>query len=137
MPITQHQITLVQNSFAKVEPIAEQAAEIFYNKLFEYDPKLKPLFKSDIKAQGRKLMATLKVATAGLNDLDTLVPVLHQLAERHVKYGVKAADFTPVGNALLYALQQGLGDQFTNEVRQAWVDVFRLVATTMKDHSFS
>lgn len=137
MPITQHQITLVQNSFAKVEPIAEQAAEIFYNKLFEYDPKLKPLFKSDIKAQGRKLMATLKVATAGLNDLDTLVPVLHQLAERHVKYGVKAADFTPVGNALLYALQQGLGDQFTDDVRQAWVDVFRLVATTMKDHSFS
>lgn len=137
MPVTQKQITLVQTSFAKVEPIAEQAADIFYNKLFEYDPKLKPLFKSDIKAQGRKLMATLKVATTGLNDLDTLVPVLHQLAERHVNYGVKAADFTPVGNALLYALHQGLGEQFTNEVRQAWVEVFRLVATTMKDHSFS
>ena len=137
MPITQRQITLVQTSFAKVEPIAEQAADIFYTKLFEYDPKLKPLFKSDIKAQGRKLMATLKVATAGLNDLDTLVPVLHQLAERHVNYGVKAADFTPVGNALLYALEQGLGNQFTTEVRQAWVDVFRLIATTMKDHSFS
>ena len=137
MPVTQRQITLVQNSFGKVEPIAEQAADIFYTKLFEYDPKLKPLFKSDIKAQGRKLMATLKVATAGLNDLDTLVPVLHQLAERHVNYGVKAADFTPVGNALLYALHQGLGDQFTDEVRQAWVEVFRLVSTTMKDHSFS
>ena len=137
MPITQRQITLVQSSFSKVEPIAEQAADIFYNKLFEYDPKLKPLFKSDIKAQGRKLMATLKVATSGLNDLDSLVPVLHKLAERHVNYGVKAADFTPVGNALLYALQQGLGNQFTDEVRQAWVDVFRLVATTMKNHSFS
>ncbi|OUR89717.1 hemin receptor [Gammaproteobacteria bacterium 42_54_T18] len=137
MPVTQRQITLVQTSFAKVEPIAEQAADIFYTKLFEYDPKLKPLFKSDIKAQGRKLMATLKVATAGLNDLNTLVPVLHQLAERHVNYGVKAADFTPVGNALLYALHQGLGDKFTDEVRQAWVEVFRLVATTMKDHSFS
>jgi len=137
MPVTQRQIKLVQASFAKVEPIAEQAADIFYNKLFEYDPKLKPLFKSDIKAQGRKLMATLKVATAGLNDLDTLVPVLHKLAERHVNYGVKAADFTPVGNALLYALEQGLGDQFTKDVRQAWVDVFRLIATTMKDHSFS
>ena len=137
MPITQRQITLVQSSFSKVEPIAEQAADIFYNKLFEYDPKLKPLFKSDIKAQGQKLMATLKVATSGLNDLDSLVPVLHKLAERHVNYGVKAADFTPVGNALLYALQQGLGNQFTDEVRQAWVDVFRLVATTMKNHSFS
>ena len=137
MPITKQQITLVQNSFAKVEPIAEQAADIFYSTLFEYDPSLKPLFKSDIKAQGRKLMATLKVATAGLNDLDSLVPVLHKLAERHVNYGVKAADFTPVGNALLHTLQTGLGDEFTAEVRQAWVDVFRLIATTMKDHSFS
>ena len=137
MPITKQQITLVQNSFAKVEPIAEQAADIFYSTLFEYDPSLKPLFKSDIKAQGRKLMATLKVATAGLNDLDSLVPVLHKLAERHVNYGVKAADFTPVGNALLHTLQTGLGDEFTAEVRQAWVDVFRLIATTMKDNSFS
>ncbi|MBV1922099.1 MAG: hypothetical protein KUG73_15580 [Pseudomonadales bacterium] len=136
MPITKRQITLVQNSFAKVEPIAEQAADIFYTTLFEYDPSLKPLFKSDIKAQGRKLMATLKVATTGLDDLDSLVPVLHKLAERHVNYGVKAADFTPVGNALLHTLQTGLGDAFTDEVRQAWVDVFRLVATTMKDHSF-
>ncbi len=136
MPITKRQITLVQDSFAKVEPIAEQAADIFYSTLFKYDPNLKPLFKSDIKAQGRKLMATLKVATSGLNDLDALVPVLHQLAERHVNYGVKAADFTPVGNALLHTLHTGLGDAFTDEVRQAWVDVFRLIATTMKGHSF-
>ncbi len=136
MSITTRQIALVQGSFRKVEPIAEQAAEIFYNKLFEYDPSLKPMFKGDIKDQGRKLMATLKVAVNGASDLNKLVPVLHQLADRHVGYGVKPKDYTPVGNALLFALKTGLGDEFTPELRQAWVDTFRLIATTMKEHAY-
>lgn len=136
MSITARQISLVQGSFRKVEPIAEQAAEIFYNKLFEYDPSLKPIFKGDIKDQGRKLMATLKVAVNGASDLNKLVPVLHQLADRHVGYGVKPKDYTPVGNALLFALKTGLGDEFTPELRQAWVDTFRLIATTMKEHAY-
>ena len=136
MSITPRQISIVQDSFRSVEPIAEQAADIFYTTLFGYDPTLKPLFKNDIKAQGKKLMTTLKVAVNGLNNLDKLVPVLHQLAERHVGYGVKAADFTPVGNALLHTLKTGLGDAFTDELREAWVEVIRLVATTMKEHSF-
>ncbi len=136
MSITTRQIALVQGSFRKVEPIAEQAAEIFYNKLFEYDPSLKPMFKGDIKDQGRKLMATLKVAVNGASDLNKLVPVLHQLADRHVGYGVKPKDYTPVGNALLFALKMGLGDEFTPELRQAWVDTFRLIATTMKEHAY-
>jgi hemoglobin-like flavoprotein len=136
MSITARQISIVQNSFRKVEPIAEQAAEIFYNKLFEYDPSLKPLFKGDLKDQGKKLMATLKVAVNGASDLDKLVPVLHQLADRHVDYGVKPKDYTPVGNALLFTLKTGLGNDFTPELRQAWVDVFRLIAKTMKDHAY-
>lgn len=136
MSITARQISLVQNSFRKVEPIAEQAAEIFYNKLFEYDPSLKSMFKGDLKDQGRKLMATLKVAVNGASDLDKLVPVLHQLADRHVGYGVKPKDYTPVGNALLFTLKTGLGDDFNPELREAWVDTFRLIATTMKDHAY-
>ncbi len=136
MSITTRQISLVQGSFRKVEPIAEQAAEIFYNKLFEYDPSLKPMFKGDMKEQGRKLMATLKVAVNGASNLDKLVPVLHQLAVRHVDYGVKPKDYTPVGNALLFTLKTGLGDEFTPELRQAWVDTFRLIATTMKEHAY-
>jgi hemoglobin-like flavoprotein len=137
MPISERQKQLVQQSFAKVEPIAEQAAEIFYTTLFEYDPSLKPLFKNSMKAQGQKLMATLKVAVAGLDDLDRLIPVLHKLAERHVAYGVQAKDFTPVGNALLYTLKVGLGDDWNPELRQAWVDVFRVIAKVMKAHSFT
>ena len=137
MPISTKQKQLVQESFAKVIPIAAVAGDIFYKTLFEYAPELKPLFKSDLKDQSKKLVTTLALAVKGLDDLDKLVPVLHQLAERHVDYGVKAEHFTPVGNALLSTLKQGLGDDFTPEVRQAWVETFRVVATTMKEHSFS
>lgn len=132
MAITDTQKRLVQQSFKLVEPIADQAADIFYTKLFEYDPALRPLFKTDLKTQGKKLMQTLKVAVESLNNLDGLIPVLEQLAKRHVKYGVKPEDYTPVGNALLYTLKVGLGERWTPELRQAWVDTFRTVATVMK-----
>jgi hemoglobin-like flavoprotein len=136
MAITSRQKQLVQESFKKVEPIAETAAEIFYKTLFEYDPNLRKLFKTGLKEQGKKLMSTLKVAIKGLDDLNALVPVLQQLADRHVQYGVKPEDYTPVGNALLHTLKVGLGDDWTPELRQAWVETFRTVATVMKEHSY-
>lgn len=136
MAITTRQISLIQDSFAKVEPIADQAAAIFYDKLFEYDPSLRRLFKHDMREQGRKLMGVLKVAVNGLSNLEALVPTLKTLANRHVSYGVKPEDYTPVGNALLYALKKGLGADFTAEVRQAWIDVYRLVADTMRKNSY-
>ena len=103
MPITARQITLVQRSFAKVEPIAATAGKIFYAKLFSYDPSLRRLFKRDMDEQGRMIMKVLSAAVASLNDLEGLVQVLQRIAEQHVKYGVKADDYTPVGNALLHA----------------------------------
>lgn len=134
MSISAAQKHLVQSSFALVEPIAEQAAEIFYNRLFELDPSLKPLFKSDIKSQGKKLMSTLKVAVKSLDNLDALVPVLQQLAERHVDYGVTEQHYHTVGQALLDTLQAGLGEGFTQEVKAAWTAVYTLVAQVMTEH---
>ncbi len=136
MSITARQVSIIQSSFAKVEPIAEQAAEIFYNKLFEYDPSLRRLFKADMKDQGQKLMAVLKVAVGSLNDLNGLVPTLQSIAKTHTKYGVKVDDYTPVGNALLYALSQGLGPAFTPELRQAWIDVYQVIADTMRQAAY-
>jgi len=136
MPLTARQISLVQNSFKKVEPIADTAAKIFYDKLFEYDPSLRKLFKGDMKQQGRKLMSLLKVAVNGLTDLNRLVPALQGLADRHIGYGVQIEDYTPVGNALLYALKQGLGADFTPELRKAWINVYQIVADTMRSHSY-
>lgn len=132
MALTAREVELIQSSFAQVEPIADTAATLFYKTLFQYDPNLKPLFKGDMKQQSRKLMTTLKLAVAGLDDLSGLVPVLEQLAERHMGYGVRPGDYTTVGNALLATLAEGLGDEFSRETRAAWVAVFRIIASTMK-----
>ncbi|KZX72940.1 hemin receptor [Oleiphilus sp. HI0009] len=118
-----HRKKSVQESFAKVEPIADAAAEIFYGKLFQYDHSLQPLFKGDMTEQGKKLMSTLKIAVKSLDDLDALVPVLENLAIKHIEYGVKIDDYTPVGNALINTLAEGLGDDFSPECKAAWVEV--------------
>jgi hemoglobin-like flavoprotein len=130
-PISQAQKELVQATFAKIEPIAEAAAELFYNKLFELDPALKPLFKGSMKEQGKKLMATLKLAVKGLDDLDKLVPVVQDLGRRHKDYGVEPAHYATVAEALLWTLEQGLEEAFTPEVKQTWTKVYTVLAETM------
>lgn len=136
MSLTQRQVSLIQQSFTKVEPIADTAAEIFYAKLFEYDPSLKSLFKNNMKSQGRMLMSTLKVAVKGLDDLDALVPVLQKLAKKHLDYRVKVDDYTPVGNALIYTLNKGLGKDFDDQTRKAWVNLYRIIAQVMREAAY-
>lgn len=126
-------IELVQGTFKQVVPIADTAAEIFYNKLFELDPQLKPLFKGDMKAQGAKLMSMIGTAVNGLNNLDAIVPAVQNLGRGHVVYGVKDSHYDTVGSALLFTLDKGLGEAFTAEVKEAWTEVYTLLATTMKD----
>jgi len=131
--MTPEQKQLVQDSFAKVAPIAPQAAELFYGRLFELDPALKPLFKGDMTEQGKKLMSTLGVAVGSLDNLDALIPVLQNLGRGHVAYGVQDAHYDTVGTALLWTLEQGLGDGFTPDVKAAWSEVYTIVATVMKE----
>ena len=130
--MTPEKINLVKSSWANVAPISEQAAELFYGKLFELNPDLKSMFKSDMKEQGRKLMAMLNTAVNSLDKLETIVPAVQDMGRRHVTYGVKDEDYDTVGEALLWTLEQGLGDGFTPEVKEAWVDTYTLVSTTMK-----
>ena len=124
---------LVQSSFEKVVPIADKAAEIFYGKLFEKDPSLKPMFKGDMKEQGAKLMSMIGTAVNGLNDLDALVPAVQNLGKGHIGYGVQESHYDTVGASLLETLEVGLGDDFTPEVKTAWTEVYTVLATTMKD----
>ena len=131
--MTPRQVELVQTTWEKCVPIADQAAALFYGKLFELDPSLKPMFKSDIKEQGKKLMQMITAAVRGLNDLGRLVPVVQDLGRRHVGYGVKDQHYDTVGTALLWTLEKGLGDAFTTEVKEAWTTVYALLATTMKN----
>ncbi|MEP9349038.1 globin family protein [Xanthobacter sp. KR7-225] len=129
--MTPSQVDLVQSSFGQVAPIADQAAALFYGRLFEIAPQVKELFKADMAGQGRKLMGTLAVAVAGLSDLETILPAVEGLARRHVAYGVEAAHYKPVGEALIWTLEQGLGDAFTPAVKAAWLSAYALLSTVM------
>lgn len=130
MSISERQKWLVQDSFQKVVPIAETAAELFYGRLFELDPSLQSLFRHDMKEQGRILMQTLSVVVNGLNRLDTIVPAIENLGKRHVQYGVQPQHYDTVGAALLWTLAQGLGADFRPEVEAAWTAAYRLIAET-------
>jgi len=127
----------VQDSFEAVKPIADEAARLFYGRLFEIAPEVKPLFSGNMEEQGVKLMKTLAIAVAGLNDLDALVPVLQKLGKNHVAYGVKAEHYPKVGEALLWTLEQGLGDAFTPEVKASWVGVYGILADTMMSGAYA
>ncbi len=126
-----NQISLVQDSFSKVAPIAGVAAEMFYRRLFELDPKLKSLFRGDINEQGKKLMTMLAAAVRGLDHVEKLVPVLQSLGVRHAGYGVQSKDYDTVGAAFLWTLEQGLGKAFTADVHDAWAAVYGVIAETM------
>jgi hemoglobin-like flavoprotein len=125
------QIQLVQDSFAKVAPIAPVAADLFYARLFEIDPSLKSLFKGDLKRQGAMLMSMIATAVRSLSNPEGLIPVLRGLGQRHAAYGVTDAHYATVATALIWTLEQGLGADFTPAVREAWVAAYELMADTM------
>jgi hemoglobin-like flavoprotein len=129
--MTPDQIKAIQESFAKVAPISDQAAGLFYGRLFEIAPSVKPLFRGDMQEQGRKLMATLAVVVNGLGNLEALLPAASALAKRHVDYGVTAADYTPVGEALLWTLERGLGAQWTADLAAAWGAAYGVLSEFM------
>jgi hemoglobin-like flavoprotein len=129
--MTPDQVKAIQESFAKVVPISEQAAALFYGRLFEIAPAARPLFRGDLEEQGRKLMGMLGAVVNGLGNIETILPAASALAKRHVDYGVKAADYEPVGAALLWTLERGLGAQWTPEVKAAWTEAYTVLADFM------
>ena len=130
--MTPHQVQLVKTSFDAVAPIADQAAALFYGRLFEIAPELRALFKGDMKAQGRKLMSTLGVVVASLDRLPDLLPVVQDLGRRHAGYGVSDAHYATVAEALLWTLEKGLGPAFTPRVKEAWAATYATLADVMK-----
>ncbi|MEW8323053.1 MAG: globin family protein [Candidatus Thiodiazotropha taylori] len=131
--MTPEQITHVKSSWSKVEPIADQAAALFYARLFEVYPEVKPYFKGDMEAQGKKLMSMIGTAVGSLDNLEPLLPVIRESGKRHAEYGVQAVDYDKVADALLWTLGEGLGDAFTDEVKDAWVVTYTALAGVMKE----
>jgi hemoglobin-like flavoprotein len=125
-------IGLIRDSWAAVEPIADTAAGLFYGRLFELDPAIERLFRrTDMAGQRKVLMQTLTVVVKSLDKLDQIVPAVQALARRHAGYGVREAHYATVGEALLWTLEQGLGEAFTPEVRAAWTSAYGTVASVM------
>lgn len=133
--MTGEQINLVQKSFEKIEPISEQAAALFYAKLFDLDPNLRWLFKGDMKEQGQKLMQVISFAVKSLEKIEEFIPQVQALGARHANYGVEDRDYDSVGEALLWTLEKALSREFTAPTKEAWTAVYGLLAKTMKDAS--
>lgn len=131
--MTSRQITLVQSSWEKVAPISVEAAALFYQRLFELDPALRALFPTDVTEQGKKLMTMIALVVRGLTRLDQIIPTMQGLGRNHVDYGVKDEDYATVGAALLWTLEQGLGEAFDSETRDAWSAAYGLLSSTMQE----
>jgi len=130
------QIKLVQESFAKVAPISEQAAVIFYDRLFELAPQVRAMFPNDMTEQRKKLMATLAVVVNGLANLEAVLPAASALAKRHVAYGARPAHYPVVGGALLWTLEKGLGEAWTPDVAAAWTAAYGVLSSYMISEAY-
>ena len=129
--MTPLQVELVQTSFQKVVPIAATAADLFYDRLFEIAPETRAMFPKDLTEQKGKLMSMLGTAVTNLHKLDTILSAVKDLGQRHKGYGVTAAHYAPVGAALLWTLEKGLGSDFTPEVKAAWTETYTALAEVM------
>jgi len=131
--MTPNDVQLVQESLKSVRPIAAQAADLFYGRLFEVAPEVRPLFPEDLTEQKKKLMGMLGTVVANLHQVEKILPAAQDLGRRHVGYGVKAAYYKPVGEALIWTLDKGLGEAFTPTIRAAWVAAYTTLAGVMQE----
>jgi hemoglobin-like flavoprotein len=134
--MTPDQVTLVQQSFAKVAPISEQAAVLFYGRLFEVAPSVKAMFPADMTEQRKKLMAMLAAVVGGLANLESILPAASALAKRHVAYGAKAEHYPVVGGALQWTLEKGLGEGWTPEIAEAWTAAYGTLSGYMISQAY-
>lgn len=131
--MTPEQVELVQGSFKKVVPIADTAADLFYTKLFEIAPEVRSMFPDELAEQKKKLIQMLATAVNNLHQLEEIVPAVQDLGKRHVGYGVVDAHYDHVGAALLDTLEKGLGEDWTPDLAEAWVETYTILSTTMKE----
>lgn len=130
-PLTERQKELVRESFARLVPASDLVMDVFYRRLFEIAPEVRPLFPRDMWDQKRKLLAALKLAVASLNSLDAMLPALKLMGAKHRDYGVKTEHYGIVGEALLWTLEQCLQEHFTPETNDAWTAVYTVIAEVM------
>lgn len=131
MALSATHIAVIRRTWAEVVPAATIAANLFYTRLFEIAPKTRALFKPDLKAQGKKLIDTLSFVVDHLDSDDELQSAAADLAIRHVRYGVTADQYAPVGAALVWTLESMLGDRFGPTEREAWSTAYGVLSAKM------
>jgi hemoglobin-like flavoprotein len=131
--MTSQDILLVQLSWRKVLPMKATFAELFYLKLFELDPALRPLFTGDLEQQGTLLVQMINASVRALDRLDALLPVIRELGARHAVRGVQDPHYGTVASALLWTLERLLRADFTPEVKSAWIKTYGVLSQTMRE----
>ena len=134
--MTPHQIRLIKSSWALVgtiDPVV--VGQLFYNRLFEIAPEVKPMFQKPMAEQSKKLLATLGYIVSKLDSLDSIIEEVAKLSQRHVNYGVKKEHYAIVGTALLWTLEKGLGEHWNSELKQAWTDCYVILSSAMIEAS--
>jgi hemoglobin-like flavoprotein len=129
--MTEKQIKLIEDSWDYIIMNTQEAGELFYGRLFEKNPGLKPLFKSNLQDQARKLIALITFAVNKLNNFSEVVSDIEALGIRHNAYGVEPKHYDMVGEALLWTLEQGLGDKWNDELLQAWSTLYTTLSEVM------
>ena len=123
---------LVQTTFARLAVMPEVAGALFYERLFAENPDFRPLFKNNMRIQGIKLMTMLAMVVYNLPERDQVSTAIRDLAVRHAEYGVRSADYGALREALLWTLEQALGEDLTPAVREAWTVCYDNLADEMK-----
>jgi hemoglobin-like flavoprotein len=131
MTLTTAQIGQIRASFHRLQAEPETSSELFYQRLFEIAPELRPMFRSDMTGQGMRFMTTLGLIVQHLDDPGALSPYLERLAEGHAAYGVKREHFHPMGQALIRTMREIIGAGFPDEAATAWEAAYELLADQM------
>lgn len=114
-----------------VLPNQEATAGLFYDRLFDQYPEVRPMFKGNMQEQGEKLMKMLDLAVSSLDDVESLIEPLKAAGKAHKGYGVAEADYQKVAASLLWTLEKGLGEAFTPKVKEAWTQTYTTLAGVM------
>ena len=130
--MTQNQIQLVKSSWslvAAMDPV--DVGNLFYGRLFTIAPQLRPMFRGPIDEQSKTLIAMIHYVIIKLDKLDSILSEVGKLAQRHKSYGVEAGHYALVGDALIWTLQKGLAENWSEEVEEAWLACYAILSQAM------
>lgn len=129
--MTPAQISIIQQSWQTVTPIADTTVDLFYSRLFFLNPQLRALFPAELADQKRKMVSMLSRLVTALSDVQSIIPSVQALGRRHALYGVTTRDYDTVAAALLWSLEQGLGKAWNDAVKESWIAAYALLSNVM------